>query len=94
MRAVYRGHLATVTECMGNPRPPSDRSVLPPVLRHLGIDPAEADPPLDHPAWDLAILAYDSDGVVLDQELWVSLMDPDLVEDPTDSQVAAARARG
>lgn len=61
MQAIYRGKLATITECMGNPHPTGDK------------------------LWDM-------DGAVLDGDLWVSFWDPGLIVDPTDDQVAAARA--
>lgn len=62
MKALYRGHVATITDAMGNPSPTGDR------------------------LWDM-------DGAVLDAELWVSFADRDLIVDPTDAQVAAARER-
>lgn len=82
MRAIYRGVLATVTECQGNPGGPTDPADLPDGF-------AAARGALSAHGQAIVARMWDSDGVVLDHELWVSLLDPDLVEDPTDAQVAA-----
>lgn len=80
MKAIYRGHLATITDCMGNPKAPTDDTVLRRVYPHA----TTVSLPNLRTLWDF-------DGAVLDHELWVSFCDPDLIVDPTDSQVEAAR---
>lgn len=66
MKALYKGRLATITDCMGNPSVDTDPSLSP--REYL---------------WNM-------DGAVLDDELWVSFCDPDLIVDPTDEQVERA----
>jgi hypothetical protein len=80
MKAIYRGHEATITECMGNP----SRSDEAEIAARFPLESATAIEAI-RGAWDM-------DGAVLDDELWVSFMDPDLIVDPTDIQMAAARA--
>lgn len=83
MRAIYRGHLAYVTECGGNPHGPTDPAELP-------LDIGPVPPGLTEAQVRMVVGSlWDMDGVILDHELWVSCLDPQLVEDPTDAQVAA-----
>lgn len=77
MKAIYRGHLATITDCMGAPREPEEEDID----RLAAQYPSMAD---DRP-WLARV--WRMDGAVLDHELWVSFVDPELIVDPTDKQV-------
>lgn len=91
MKAVYRGVLANVTGWCANPGETEPDEAF----RAMGAT-AEEMAALDLPGGriglDVTADLWDSDGVILDHELWVSWMDPGLVVDPTDTQVDAARA--
>ncbi len=78
--AIYRGHLATVTECMGVPE---ERLSDDDIKRAAAVFP-------EMPA-DWCVGVWRMDGVILDHELWVSFFDPDLNADPTYDQIQEAR---
>lgn len=80
VKAIYRGHLASITENMGNPSKPTDDATL-----------RRAYPLATTVSLGALRTLWDMDGAILDHELWVSFCDPDLIVDPTDDQVAAAR---
>lgn len=56
------------------------------VMGNPHTDNTDPELTLEQRMWNL-------DGVVLDDELWASFMDPDLIVDPTDTQVAEASGR-